>query len=80
VYVIQLSNDRLINHITTGSLRMALYTKELHFFVFKNGQSVGNKIFNGGPSYRAAQAPRALPYGLTRLPSICHSETYQIPH
>ncbi|WP_319522658.1 NAD(P)-dependent oxidoreductase [uncultured Desulfosarcina sp.] len=39
---------------------------------------VGNKIFNGGPSYRAAQAPRALPCGLARLPSICHSETYQL--
>jgi hypothetical protein len=35
VYVFQLPNDRLINHITTGSLRMALYTKELHFFPLK---------------------------------------------
>jgi len=40
---------------------MALYTKELHFFAFKNGQLIGNRIFNGGPSYRAAPAPRALP-------------------
>jgi hypothetical protein len=35
VYVFQLPNGRLINHITTGSLRMALYTKELHLFVFE---------------------------------------------
>jgi len=35
VYVFQLSDDRLINHTTTGLLRMALYTKELHFFPLK---------------------------------------------
>ena len=42
MYVFQLLNGRLINHITTGSLRMALYTKELHFFAFKNEQ-IGRK-------------------------------------
>ena len=37
MYVFQLPNDRLINHITTGSFRMAHYTKELHLFDFKMG-------------------------------------------
>ena len=37
MYVFQLHDDRQINHITTGSLRMVVYTKELHFLNLKNG-------------------------------------------
>jgi len=77
VYVFQLPNGRLIKHITTGSLRMVLYTKELHLFSFEEWAEGGARISNGGRSYRAAQPPRAIPCGLARLPSICHSETYQ---
>ena len=53
MYVFQLPNDRLINHITTGSLRMALYTKELHFFVFKDGQWVGEQNFQWRPELQS---------------------------
>jgi hypothetical protein len=77
VYVFQQPKGRLINHITTGSLRMVLYTKELHLFKFEEWAEGGAKISNGGPSYRAVQPPRAIPCGLARLLSICHSETYQ---
>ena len=56
MYVFQLLNGRLINHITTGLLRMVLYTKELHLFTFEEWAKIGNTISNGGPSYRAAQA------------------------
>ena len=77
MYVFQQPKGRLINHITTGSLRMVLYTKELHLFKFEEWAEGGAKISNGGPSYRAVQPPRAIPCGLARLLSICHSETYQ---
>ena len=78
MYVFQLPNGRLINHITTGSLRMVFYTKELHHFTFEEWAESGGRISNDGPSYRATQAPPVIPYGLARLPSICHSETYQL--
>ncbi len=77
MYVFQLPTGRLINHITIGSLRMVLYTKELHLFTFEEWAEGGARISNDGPSYRAAQPPRAISCGLARLPSICHSETYQ---
>ena len=78
MYVFQLPLGRLIKHITTGSLRMVLYTKELHLFTFEEWAEGGARISNDGPSYRAAQPPRAISCGLARLPSICHSETYQL--
>ena len=57
---------------------MVLYTKELHLFTFEEWAEGGARISNDGPSYRAAQPPRAISCGLARLPSICHSETYQV--
>ena len=35
--VFQLPNGRLINYLTTGSLRMVFYTEELHLFQVKVG-------------------------------------------
>jgi len=43
----------------------------------ENWQMSDGKILNGGPSCGAAEAPRATPFGLARLPCILRSETYQ---
>jgi hypothetical protein len=55
---------------------MVFYTKELHLFNVEKW--AGDRISNDGPSYRAAEAPRATPCGLARRPCICLSETYQM--
>jgi uncharacterized cupredoxin-like copper-binding protein len=36
-----------------------------------------SKICNDGPSYRVGEAPRAIPFGLARLPNIDLSVMYQ---
>jgi len=76
--VFKLFVDRLINHITTGSLRMVLLHRGASPIESLKRALVSGKISNDGPSYRAGQAPRATPCGLARLPYICHSETYQV--
>jgi hypothetical protein len=68
--------SRLIKHPTTGLLRMAFFTKELH--LISNGKTAGGKNSNDGPIYRAGEAPRASPFGLARLPCILRLEMYQM--
>jgi hypothetical protein len=55
VYVFQLPNDRLINHITNGSSRMALYTKELHFLTLKKRAMGRRQNFQRRPKLQSSE-------------------------
>ncbi len=56
MYVFQLPTGRLIKHITTGSLRMALYTKELHLFTFEEWAKGGSQNLQWCPELQSSAA------------------------
>jgi hypothetical protein len=78
MYVFQLPNGRLISTLTPDHSGWSFTQRSFTTLNLKNGQKAGGRISNDGTSYRAAQSSRTISCGLARLPSICHSETYQV--
>ena len=70
---------RLINHITTGSLRMVLYTKELHLFIYEEWAGGGAEF---PMTARVTEQPRLRelsPAGsLASPPSVTRKRTRYI--